>query len=589
MKEKIRRVFCMDRERRSVAMAALLLALVPWACALAYCLFRGRGLGDIYLPASPWNDELFYYKLTENVISYGYPQGYFGFNESHGLCLSFAAWSPVLLLFWVIWGFFFGWNLLSPMLCNLTLLSASMFLFCLLARPGKRQSLLIGILYAAFLPVTRFALSCIPEAELFGLFIVFLGLAVSCQRAYKGWMVRTMFALVMLMTWMRPYLILLFLTPAALWVRRKGKRTLVPTGVISVVTVAVYGMVNHFFSAPYLTDLFYTEWITVYFEQGLLAGMKYTVWKLGTSLISVAKMMWENLTVKTGLISAAGLYYFIFLLLFFLLLIKFTCFVGKRPGHGETQSAPADKRSLPFRGAAREDWMEFLLEGQMLLCMAGFFGADLLMYRLQEGGRHTLVYIVGCIFLLPYTGEEPAKKKFMGREFPFVRQELASWAVPAGMAVAILILFTVRGDIPYEFAVPFEDVEQRGDMENMARQLSENMVLSEGAPSYDNTVIWTAWDSIDGETKTVDFGAYYAVPEGFGINLCDGGYMDVNLENLQSRYIGVIPGGDFEKRCLTAGGKNVGECERLVIYDMRPETDSSQYKKICYNRGIEDR
>ena len=104
----------------------------------------------------------------------------------------------------------------------------------------------------------------------------------------------------------------------------------------------------------------------------------------------------------------------------------------------------------------------------------------------------------------------------------------------------------------------------------MAKQLSENMELSESAPNYDNTVIWTAWDSVDGETKTVDFGAYYAVPKGFGINLCDGGYMDVNLESLRSRYIGVIPGGDFEKRCVAAGGKIVGECERLVIYDMCP-------------------
>lgn len=570
MKEKIGHFLRMDRERRGVAAAALLLALVPWICAWVYCLLKGQGFGDIYLPASPWNDELFYYKLTENVISYGYPQGYFGFNESHGLYLSFAAWSPVLLLFWVVWGFFFGWNLLSPMLCNLTLLSVSMFLFCVLARPGKRQSLLIGILYAAFLPVTRFALSCIPEAELFGLFIVFLGLAMSCRRAYKGWMVGIMFSLVMLMTWMRPYLILLFLTPAVLWVSHKGKKMLIPTGVIATVTVAVYGMVNHFFSAPYLTDLFYTEWITVYFEQGFLAGIKYTVWKLCTSLISVAGMMWENLTVKNGLISAAGLYYFIFLLLFLLLLAKFIYFIGKHSSRGKTQSVPAGERNLPFRRAARKDWMGILLEGQMLLCMAGFFAADLLMYRLQEGGRHTLVYIVGCIFLLPFMEKMPLKGISGKRAIFFSGQEMASLAVSVAAAVIFLLLFMGRGDIPYEFSVPFGEAEHRADLEDMAKQLAENMVLSDSVPSYDNTVIWTAWDSVDGETKTVDFGAYYAVPKGFGINLCDGGYMDVNLENLQSRYIGVIPGGDFEKRCLAAGGEAVGECERLVIYDMRP-------------------
>ena len=47
--------------------------------------------------------------------------------------------------------------------------------------------------------------------------------------------------------------------------------------------------------------------------------------------------------------------------------------------------------------------------------------------------------------------------------------------------------------------------------------------------------------------------------------------MDANLEHLQSRYIGTIPGGAFEKRCMEAGGKRIGACDRLVVYDMRPE------------------
>ena len=185
--ERMKQIICMNKEKRGVAGAALFLALVPGICAFLYCFLRGQSFSQIYLPASPWNDELFYYKLTENVLACGYPQGYFGFNESHGLYLSFAAWSPVLLLFWVIWGFFFGWNLLSPMVCNLVLLSIAMLFFGILVKPDKRQSVLIGVLYGTFLPVTRFALSCIPEAELFALFILFLGLAISCQRVYKDW------------------------------------------------------------------------------------------------------------------------------------------------------------------------------------------------------------------------------------------------------------------------------------------------------------------------------------------------------------------------------------------------------------------
>ena len=202
--ERIKKFVRLDREKRGVAAAALFLALIPVVCALVYPLLEGQSFSQIYLPASPWNDELFYYKLTENVLSYGYPQGYFGFNESHGLCLSFAAWSPVLLVFWVIWGFFFGWNLLSPMLCNIALLSLAMLFFALLVKPDRRQSIWIGILYGAFVPVTRFALSCIPEPELFALFIVFLGLAAACRRTYRRWMVYAMFALVMWITWCGP-------------------------------------------------------------------------------------------------------------------------------------------------------------------------------------------------------------------------------------------------------------------------------------------------------------------------------------------------------------------------------------------------
>ncbi len=77
---------------------AVLLALLPVIACLVYCVGKGQGIGQIYLPASERNDELIYYKQVEAILRCGYPQGYFGFNESHALRLSFAAWSPVLML-----------------------------------------------------------------------------------------------------------------------------------------------------------------------------------------------------------------------------------------------------------------------------------------------------------------------------------------------------------------------------------------------------------------------------------------------------------------------------------------------------------
>ena len=104
---------------------AVLLALLPVLCSAVRCAVDQRGIGDVYLPACEWNDELFYFKQVEGMIHYGYPLGYFGFNESHALKLSFAAWSPVLVFPWIFWGLLFGWNLLSPIFCSLVLLTGA--------------------------------------------------------------------------------------------------------------------------------------------------------------------------------------------------------------------------------------------------------------------------------------------------------------------------------------------------------------------------------------------------------------------------------------------------------------------------------
>lgn len=542
----------LNSEKRNVWLNALVLALVPVLCVVLRCAIDGKTLFDVYLPVSPWNDELFYYKLTEGVLDYGVPQGYFGFNESHGRYLSFAAWSPVLLFFWVIYGLLFGWNLLSPILANLWMIVLALFGFGLLVKPSRKQIGMIALLYICFPPVTRFVLSCIPEVELFALFILFWGIVLHSMKNYKGYKVGIIFFLVMLMTWMRPYLILLLMTPVWIWVEnsKKDKKTYFKIGGISfgifAVTIAVYGLISYLFSAPYLTDLFYTEWIGKYFDEGLVAGIKYTVWKLITSMKSIIDIIGQNLLPTGEVVSAAGLYYFVFLLLVILLLWKLIKKIWIK----------------------KERVYHVLPELQMFLCMVGFFVADLLMYRLHEGGRHTLVYIVGMIVLLPFMGKEnEIEKSGVCRYGGMIETCLVS--------ICCLLVLVGRGNVPYEFSIPYVTEEYATDLSKLSEQLSENMILSEDGISYNNTVIWTLWDEIekeDGqtETKAVDFGAYYALPSGFGVNLCDGGYVYVNLENLQSRYIGTIPGGNYEKRCIASGGKLIGECDTLVVYDMKP-------------------
>jgi len=69
---------------------ALLMAFIPLLVCAITCALQGYAIWDAYIPASDWNDELFYFKQVDGMVKYGFPYGYFGFNESHAEVLSFS-------------------------------------------------------------------------------------------------------------------------------------------------------------------------------------------------------------------------------------------------------------------------------------------------------------------------------------------------------------------------------------------------------------------------------------------------------------------------------------------------------------------
>lgn len=155
------------------------MAALPLICCLVYCAMQGKTIGEVYLPGSEWNDELFYFKQVEAIVNFGYPRGYFGFNESHALKLSFAAWSPVLVFPWIIWGLLFGWNLMSPIICNIILLTVAMFLFVWLVKPNWKQLGILTLLFCLYTPFVRYMLSGMPEIICFSMLIIFYALAMN--------------------------------------------------------------------------------------------------------------------------------------------------------------------------------------------------------------------------------------------------------------------------------------------------------------------------------------------------------------------------------------------------------------------------
>lgn len=515
---------------------SIILLFVPLVFTTVYCLFDGKTIFDVSLLDSGWNDELFYYKLTENVVNNGYPKGFFGFNESHAKVLSFAAWSPLLLIQWVLWGIIFGWNMMSPFLSNIVTVGVALFSFGMLAKPSKKQVAEIIVLLAAFRPFSRFLLSCLPEEEVFTLIILYMGFAVYSYRKVSEEKDRFipsivgMYIVTALMTWMRPYLILFLIFPTielGVFVFRKHRvlKSLISAGCVALPIMAVYLVISKFFSAPYLQDLFYTDWLRAY-REGIGYGLTYTVQKLGKSFWTIFYLI--RSVFEDEVFHAGGLYYLIFFAMIVILLLYFVYDVTRKE-------------------KSKDLLWTIILEAQLLFAMLAFLVADLLMYRIQEGGRHTFVFAIGFIVLFPMIRKQPEKR--------------ISVYVPILVLYMILVLF-VRGNSPYEFDIPYKAEATLNEYEFLSKELSENMILacSEEKISYENTVIWNYGENYS------DYVNYYAIPSGFGINLCVEDYLAENIDNLSSRYLGTAKSNFICDLCIEREYEIVGETDKYIFY-----------------------
>lgn len=118
-------------------------------------------------------------------------------------------------------GTFFGFGLMSPIFCNLAVMSLAVFLFVWLTKPDRKQLLGLALLYACFTPFNRYLAASMPEIICFSMAIVALGMGVNYLEKEHPGKLAGLFALTVLMTLMRPYLIVFMLLPVYLWVRKQ--------------------------------------------------------------------------------------------------------------------------------------------------------------------------------------------------------------------------------------------------------------------------------------------------------------------------------------------------------------------------------
>jgi len=515
-------------EKRYVLLLKTVLAgLFPLVGCLIYCAMQGRTIGQVYLPCSEWNDELFYYKQVEAMVEFGYPKGYFGFNESHALKLSYAAWSPVLVFPWVLWGLVFGWNMLSPIVCNIVLLTIAVAGFVWLVKPTWKQLGILTLLFFLYTPFVRYMLSGMPEIICFSFLILFYGLAISFLQKESYGKIVWMLVFSGLLTLMRPYMLVFMLLPMAFWIRKNKWQGIIGSLTVSGVVGVTYILIKHYLGAEYFAPLFFTDWVTAFFEQGLFGGIRYFLGKLYWNGLGFLQHM--NSGIQDGLASGAFFSGYVVMMLIFL------------------WQSVADFRKL--RKTKKEELRNILIiEAHLAFSFVAMLFALLLMYKLTEGSKHLLTFMAAGVFIIS-----------------LMRTKFYKKAVLIGAVFAYF--YSYMAVDPYDYQVPFVEEGRQVQVQEWEEVFAEKLTLvEENIPNYDNAIIWVFSDMVDGQSVTNKWQLYYGLPNGFGISCCMRDYIIANFDNLQNRYIGTVNGGEIDQMCENAGFVEIGRDADFVVY-----------------------
>lgn len=511
-----------DPAFRNRLICAFLMALLPIVLCVIRTLVNGESLFNVWFCGSNWQDELFYYQLTSGVVHNGIPQGYFGYNEGCAPYLTFGTWSPVLLIFWSIFGRIFGWGLLSPIFCNMLLMSIALFVFTWMVKPGKVNLIVLAVLLTAVTPVSRFIMSCMPEIPAVFTLIIMLACWYSCFEEYRRYKMVTAYIFFFIGVLMRPYLALFIIIPAIIEFKRKKLSILIPGGVFAG-SLFVYAVITKLFSSPYFSNEVGTGFITLFFTDGFSAGFNYIRKMLVGAGGYALSLFWPGLRYGKG----GDAYYGVS---FFLIIV----FVG-----------------LAIWDLVKKK-KEALFSVSFAVIYIGMIFAIILMYKIGVGSRHLMCFIVAACFVLAM--RVPDKINI---------------SVSAVVLLVLAWVFVYKATDGYYYHVSYK-AEGAEYVEDIRNQLAGEMELAKGV-SWDNTVIWVSVDYVPetDEYRETVWRMLYAIPDSFALNICTAEYMHDNADNLKCGYVATVPGGTVAGELLEKGlVREIASNEFFVLYKM---------------------
>lgn len=474
--------------------------LMPLICCALLCRTQGVSLTKLTPFGIAGNDEVIYQKMVEGVVRDGMPAGYFGYNESHAAVGTFSTWSPVLLLPWSILGSLFGWGAGSAIVYNIVLLMLAMGSFYILVKPDVRQALFILSLYAATAFISWYALLTLPEIACYALIILLCGLTVNLHRAQKLWKIKIgiSFVIAALLTWMRPYYIILLLLPGFELIKRSKKKGygIVAVSSIFLITGGIYVWINQNMCAPFFTDLLDFSWTSMLFSNPLGA--------VRALFSTFMKAFGEYLTYVRGGVMGSSL--------------------------AGAQCAAL----LPVMGCLlfnlRQDIKEkkrdmAIITGIAVCFMFLTYCAAAVVFEISASGKHFGELIVLGIFIIGWKKERKT--------------------IPVMLAALSWIFFM---QVQY-----YPCMEKNEGLETQIAagkaQLEDSLIIVEEGDCWDNTVIWVFSD----DSGYIWWQGLYALPSGIGINLCTREYVLEHWEELQAKYLYTSGGDTIDLLCENRG------------------------------------
>ena len=506
-------------ERTRIIIKCICAFAFPFVLCSVFCIVKGVAFYHLYIPSSEKNDCLFYYKIVEGLVAYGMPRGFFGYNESHSLFGSLAAWSPVLYLPWTLWGRIFGWNSISAILSNIFFLAISLSVFVFLVRPSWKSIVSFFSLCTLYTYLSFYLMNIQPEIMIGSVLLLFFAFILRYAKdESKTSILIAMLMVVFLLILARPYMALLVVFPILFLIKDKNKVTIVVLIGIAFAGLVVYTIIMHYFSSAYFKPLVDTELIDTIRSFHIEDAFKL--------IIGYVKQFFQELEAMMQIMGeygvASGTVYIVWV---------------------------ATMISSFLHCFDKENEERLINIGYIIVNVFLLVAIVLFYHSAYEGGRHLFVFsfvgIVLCCF--------------------------GSWkwqTVLSNMVLGIvLVVMLTRGSLsPIDISIPEYDRKLDISIHYWEQVFEEKQIGVTGSIGYENTVDWIYLDLVQNEIVETRFEELFALPKGMGISCCGKNYILENYDELKSKYIAAPCGGEIDALCASNDCVEIGRSEDVVIY-----------------------